>query len=462
MPDLWSEKRRSTTSQRSPSDHRSAFDHDHDRLLFSTPVRRLADKTQVFPLDRSDAVRTRLTHSLEVSNLARSMGSRLIHESFDFPGLNDSSVVPTILATIGLAHDLGNPPFGHQGEAAIGNWFKTSGQTFFENSGISDALRPEFVEFEGNAQAFRLLTKLQVALGGYGLNWTAATLSALLKYPTSCDRRNTDTITRKKYGYFESEQSIVSWVRDKTGLNDGERHPLTWLMEAADDIAYATLDIEDAMHKGILSPDDVRSIIDHQLDGDYDETKNFITDKFKETRDKKLPISETREIMISYLRTSFIRKLIDESIDYYKLNNSAIFDYSLSKPILHESMLLGALKKTAREYVFSTADVRKIEADGFKIIGKLMDFYWYAINNREDTSNILSRRNDAKSAFGQSKLSDNYLQNAARNDAINRNGDRLPVEYQEFRLLTDMISGMTDGYAKYEYEFLKNNDFLDA
>lgn len=131
MADLWSPDRRSIVSSKSSSDHRIAFEHDYDRLLFSTPVRRLADKTQVLPLDRNDAVRTRLTHSHEVSNIARSMGVRLITESVEFKGMPDARTVPAILAAIGLAHDIGNPPFGHQGEAAIGNWFSKKGVKVF-------------------------------------------------------------------------------------------------------------------------------------------------------------------------------------------------------------------------------------------------------------------------------------------------------------------------------------------
>lgn len=229
MKSIWSESRRSEHIHRSDTDHRSPFDHDHDRLLFSTPVRRLADKTQVFPLDRSDAVRTRLTHSHEVSNLARSMGNRLIHEHFEFQGISEPRFFPAILATIGLAHDLGNPPFGHQGEAAIGNWFKNNdvfGSSTDPNTYVRQELWPEFLEFEGNAQAFRILTKLQVALGGFGLDFTAATLTALMKYPISCDLRSKGNAATKKYGYFESEHTIVEWARKETGLKVKQRHPL--------------------------------------------------------------------------------------------------------------------------------------------------------------------------------------------------------------------------------------------
>ena len=465
MESLWSHSRRSETTHKFEEDHRSPYDHDHDRLLFSTPVRRLADKTQVFPLDRSDAVRTRLTHSHEVANLARSMGARLLHEKFEFPDLPDPKVVPAILATIGLAHDLGNPPFGHQGEAAIGNWFKDKDvlcQGNDPNHNVPAHLHPEFLEFEGNAQAFRILTKLQVALGGHGLDFTAATLASLMKYPVPCDARDKEFASKKKYGYFESESKIVQWVHRETGLEIGQRHPLAWLMECADDIAYATLDIEDAMHKGIISPDDVRSILDHKLGEDYAKVKSFISDKFKEARSTKSSIHETREIMSSYLRTALISRLIEETISSFKENKNSIFSFDQKKPLLKESGLLTTLKCIAADHVFVSPDVRKIEADGFNIIGGLMDFYWHAISNREDSLDLDSRRTDAKSAYGMSKLSDNYFQRAKSDECLNRYGSKLSIRYRELRLLTDMVSGMTDGYAKTEFEALVADGFLKS
>lgn len=464
MVSLWSDARRSNPQRNESDDHRLPFEHDHDRLLFSTPVRRLADKTQVFPLDRSDAIRTRLTHSHEVANLARSMAVRLLHTGFKFPDLTMPRGAPAILATVGLAHDLGNPPFGHQGEAAISHWF-TKHEVFSadlsEEDAVPENLRAEFLEFEGNAQAFRILTRLQTALGGCGLDLTAGTLAALMKYPITCDRRNKDSISTKKYGYFESEHEVVSWMRNETGLQAGQRHPLTWIMEAADDIAYSSLDIEDAMHKGIISPDDVLAILTHKLNSRYPKMLCFISLKFKETRNKShFSIREAREIMSSYLRTAFIENLLTEAVNDFRSSESEIWSFSRTKPLMSSSRLLDTLKGIAQEYVFVDADVRKIEADGYRIIGGLMDFYWHAITNRKDVNNLNSHRTDAKAAFGISKLSDNYLQCADRSTYLDRTGRPLPMRYKELRLLTDMVSGMSDGFAKSEYEFLKENEFI--
>lgn len=469
MANVWSAARRSPTVAKAASDHRNAFEHDYDRLLFSTPVRRLADKTQVFPLDRNDAVRTRLTHSHEVANLARSMGVRLISESVEFKGMPDARTVPAILSAIGLAHDLGNPPFGHQGEAAIGQWFKKKGSDIFtshngesllESQTVPERLWPEFIEFEGNAQTFRILTRLQVAAGGFGLDLTAATLNALLKYAVPCDKRNTSAAQARKFGYFESEIEIVRWVRSETGIDEGERHPLTWIMEAADDIAYSVLDIEDAIRKGILSPDDVHAIIEHRLDGQYLDMRDFINRRFSQTRNGSFSISGTREVMSSYLRTALIQTLLDECIQQVKLSKKQMENFSLTKGLMDSSLLLRLLKEIAQNHVFVVADVRKIEADGFHIIDGLMEFYWHAISHRKLYDDLLSKRMDARAAYGISKLSDNYLQCAAYGQWPARDGGHLPMRYRELRLLTDMVSGMTDGFAKAEYDSLSADGFL--
>ena len=277
-PTLWSETRQAPArvgsqpkATSSPEEsHRSRIQQDYDRLLFSTPVRRLADKTQVWPMDPNDGVRTRLTHSHEVANLARSIGTRIYKASpVTFPGVDLHDVIQPMLLAIGLAHDLGNPPFGHQGESAIGAWFNARPWIFsqiVENGAglpvaVPEALRNEFLKFDGNPQSLRLITQLQTSVADVGLGLTAATLAASLKYPVGSASLAEGHPIRKKIGYFESERQIVEWFRSETGLAEGQRHPLTWIMEACDDIAYSVLDVDDAMKKCVVSPDDVLSIL---------------------------------------------------------------------------------------------------------------------------------------------------------------------------------------------------------
>lgn len=448
-PSIWSDARRSVKREQNRDDHRIAQQHDYDRLLFSTPVRRLADKTQVFPLDPSDAVRTRLTHSHEVGNLARSMGNRLLRNGKTLTEPENPGRTAHILATIGLAHDLGNPPFGHQGEAAISQWFDTDMSVFKDTSGdVPEYLYPEFTAFEGNAQTLRILTQLQVSAGNVGLDLTAGTLAALMKYTVPCDQRAADSASTKKYGYFESEHNIVQWIRKKTGLNAGERHPLTWIMEAADDIAYSILDIEDAMKKGIISPDDVYAIVSDGLGTDYAGLKEDIKSDFKKITRHGRSIGEIREIKASYIRTNLIKDLIEFAVGDFESNWANINNRTHTVPLLKGCGLCSLLKNTASQYVFSSPGVRRVEAEGAIALSALMHFFWSAIRDREVSTDLSSARTSAAAAYGWALISDNYRQVAIREKCIDRHGVELPMRYRELRLLTDMMAGMTDGFAR--------------
>ncbi|MGC3958564.1 MAG: dNTP triphosphohydrolase [Verrucomicrobiota bacterium] len=248
------------TTQKKP-DHRVQFERDYDRTVFSTPVRRLQDKTQVFPLDPNDSVRTRLTHSLEVSTiargLARSVSIKLIEKGI-ITDIEMGRKIEAIAATCGLLHDLGNPPFGHSGEDAIINWFKNLQATdkAVEALGKETSFEQDFSQFQGNAQTLRLITKLQLLAKPEGLNLTFGTLSASMKYISNSLEAKEECAKPKqnrrhansKLGYFSSESSIVQRIREETGTGP-HRNPITFLVEAADDMAYSVVDIEDATSK---------------------------------------------------------------------------------------------------------------------------------------------------------------------------------------------------------------------
>jgi dGTPase len=293
-------------------------------------------------MDENDGVRTRLTHSHEVANLARSIGTRVYKRAQGvFGSANLYDDIQPILLSIGLAHDLGNPPFSHQGELAIGRWFKEREIWIFtredETEGtlaepIPNGLWPEFTQFDGNPQSLRLITKLQTSNYYVGLDLTAATLAASLKYPVHIENCDRVQPVKKKGGYFESERELVSWVRAETGLNEGERHPLTWIMEACDDIAYCVLDVDDLLKKDIISPDDVLIILKH-VDGlKAHEAVKRTEKRFRLVNESKRRAEIRRDIKIGYLRAFMIEALIVEASETFLRHIDAIFAVTHETP----------------------------------------------------------------------------------------------------------------------------------
>lgn len=456
---IWSIERKSSPRPSGGGDKRTHFEQDYDRLLFSTPVRRLSDKTQVFPLEKNDSVRTRLTHSHEVSNLARSLGNRLLRTDVACFGSDQEmqSAAPVILATVGLAHDLGNPPFGHQGEAAIGRWFAKN-RHYFQEFGEQDPpaefqpvpadLQGDFLKFEGNAQTLRLITQLQNTAGPSGLNLTAATLAALMKYTVPSAKAVKGHAATKKFGYFESEAPIVDWIRKETGLDAGQRHPLTWLMEASDDTAYSILDVEDAIKKELISPEDLRAFITSRF---YHTTEgggivNQLEQDFKKADEASADLARIREIKASYLRTRLVERVLSGAAEEFLRDKASIFSHKRTLPLLEcttfTSDLIGALKEFARTHAYNSPAVLQLELQGARVIGDLMDLMWGAITSRENFVNLGSRRTSPQAAFIYSKISGSYRWHFEQ-----FKDSKLPIRYREMQLLTDMISGMTDGFA---------------
>ena len=246
------------------TDLRSEFEKDYHRIIGSASFRRLQDKTQVFPLDKSDFIRTRLTHSLEVSSLGKSLGQNIgenILTTNKDPGFTApmKEDICNILQCAGLIHDIGNPPFGHFGENAIREWFirNLPDLTCFGRSVeemLTPQMREDFYHFEGNAQALRLVTKLHYLVDEHGMNLTYALLNTIVKYPvpsTGIDPA-TGNIKDKKMGYYYADQAVFEEISKETGAGTS-RHPLTYILEAADDLAYKTADIEDAYVKGFIT-----------------------------------------------------------------------------------------------------------------------------------------------------------------------------------------------------------------
>ena len=266
-----------------PSDGRNPFENDYGRLISSAPIRRLQDKTQVFPLDKNDYIRTRLTHSLEVSYIASSLGQSiekfLIEEKEDI-SQHKRGYLSSLLRTCGLIHDLGNPPFGHFGEIAIQDYFK---KFFDENPKIARKFsaqeRADFENFDGNIQTFRILSKLYYFGDEFGYNLSYSALATIVKYPSDSINgnkgSNSPQIACKKAGYFASEESKYNQINEYLQLNH-RRHPATYLLEAADDIAYSAADIEDGVKQGIISIEDIEELFDKYLTENKSEILNYI------------------------------------------------------------------------------------------------------------------------------------------------------------------------------------------
>ncbi|WP_343345932.1 dGTP triphosphohydrolase [Sphingomicrobium sp. XHP0239] len=444
---------------------RSRFQQDYDRLLFSTPVRRLSDKTQVWPMDDNDGVRTRLTHSHEVANLARSIGTRIHTANVElFSGADLHQVIQPMLSAIGLAHDLGNPPFGHQGETAIGRWFELRKDWIFTNhdegarglpTAIPDDLHAEFLKFDGNPQTLRLITKLQTNIAHLGLDLTSATLAAVIKYPVGAANRDKKNPIAKKYGYFEAERALVGGLRKEIGLGEGQRHPLTWIMEACDDIAYSVLDVDDAMKKGVISPDDVLASLQADSTTSAHTAVAKAQSKFEEVESAGRRPELARDIKIGFLRAYFIEALIEHASDGFVAAGAAITAFSHRTPLMDDSTLCEKLKSLAREHAFGNPSVLRMEARGAEAIDGLLTAFWEAIHDRppENFGDILARRSGAKNKYVFALISQNYLEDASR--AANADGIAASVRYRELRLLTDMLSGMTDTFTIKLWDELK-------
>ena len=330
---LFSEDRERPPKAKTKDDQvvvRNAFEADYDRIVGSSSVRRLQDKAQVFPLQKDDVVRTRLTHSLEVSALARSLGKAVgtkLEEKGEF-SREDTEKLSALLQTAGLIHDLGNPPFGHYGERIIQAW--TEGKK--QELGLSEEQElQDFLCFDGNVQNLRIVTKLQTMNDPYGANFTYGTLATLMKYPYSSNNRPND---KKKFGYFKSEEHIVKKVRKKTGLVEGVRHPATYLLEAADDIIFLCDDVEDGVKKGYVNWEIEFNKIYKRFS--KSENYNHVLSKIKKNKpdpnmDKTEQILAKAHVFRNNIQSFLFEKAVNEFMNnYHNLINDGYFSSSLN------------------------------------------------------------------------------------------------------------------------------------
>ncbi len=441
----------------STGDHREQFERDFDRTIFSTPVKRLQDKAQVFPLEPHDAIRTRLTHSLEVSSVARGLGIAvgkwLLGEKLIEPGMERA--IEAIAATCGLIHDLGNPPFGHSGEDAICHWFADR----FNESGLGKLLRgdrqlvQDFLQFGGNAQSLRLLTKLQILADFHGLNLTFGTLSASCKYTApSHESGDSSDHARSKPGYFASENNIIEQIREKTGTGIA-RNPITYLVEAADDIVYSVADIEDAIKKGVLAW--------HPLEEDLKKTEH---PTMEDARNGMMRILEAGtgtiagdladDIWASAFRTSVVRVVVDSVVNEFKKRYEAIMRGLYTGELVEDCgawPLVKKLKELGRTRVYCTPSNLKLELMGRHVICDLMDIFWEGAEALPVDGELPKPTTFSGKACAL--LSENYRRVFCHSVKAM---PELPEQYRRFQLVTDYVCGMTDTFAKRLHAELMN------
>lgn len=489
----WRRRYRSPQGVKSEHDILRIFESDRGRIINSPAIRRLQQKTQVFPLERNAAVRTRLTHSMEVQQVGRYIAKEILSRLKEQNLLEEYGLAEltgpfeSVVEMACLMHDIGNPPFGHFGEAAINDWFS---QRLFpadainlpcsDDRCITPALRLEEGEaslntlrrqvrtdlchFEGNAQAIRLVHTL------LRMNLTWAQVGCILKYTRPAWRiepvPESHSYLMKKPGYYLSEEEYVDRLRAELELEPFSRFPLTWIMEAADDISYCVADLEDAVEKRIFS---VEQLYQHLYDawGEHEPDDLFAL-VVENAWDKARANSTSRiaeDQFFMYLRVNTLNRLVPYAARRFIQNLPAVFDGSFNQALLEDesafSRLLDVYKRVAVRHVFNHPDVEQLELQGYRVISGLLTIYQplldLSLNDFQELAEKESVRRLPIASRLFHKLSGRhrlaYTEAVAK---LHRSASDYPVweYYYRCRLIQDYISGMTDLYAWDEYRRL--------
>lgn len=427
-PQLLSRRRLSCTGElhgNTPQPQRSPFERDWDRILFSTAFRQMHDKTQVFPLPDNDVVHSRLTHSLEVASVGRSLGKHVarvvLERHAGLSALFDVHDFGDIVAAGCLAHDIGNPPLGHAGESAIGSYFQ-SAEGREATAALAPREREDLESFEGNAQGFRVLTRLQLE-GDGGLHLTSATLAAFAKYPREAGRdlRRAGHICTKKHGFFQADRQTFAALARETGLVPLDRdaamwarHPLAFLVEAADDICYSILDIEDGVRLGLVGAA---------------VAEDLLAALATSAEPARLAACDSHLERVGYLRALAIGRMIRTCVDVFLANEPAIlagtYGHSLADDI-PDAARLQALKDLALATCYRSPEVIEIELAGYRALGGLLSTFVPAVAT-DDPSPIPAKTRALLAGRG-----------------IKLTGT---TAYERILRVTDHVSGMTDRHA---------------
>lgn len=425
---------------------RTDFQRDFDRIIFSSAFRRLQNKTQVFPLPGSVFVHNRLTHSLEVSSVGRSLGSiigEFIFDTYKNDLTEDSKNfylhnLGNVIAAACLCHDVGNPAFGHSGEDAIASYFERNEKDLKVK--FNEKEWADLVNFEGNANAIRVLAQRQQGKDDGGIQLTFSTLASIAKYPCEAVAKKKGIIHRKKFGFFQNEKDIFLEIAKSTNLileNEEpyifKRHPFVWLVEAADDICYNIIDMEDAHRLGIVSTSDCENLFFELIKSESSDTEKV--------KNKLASISNENE-KISYLRAKTINALINKSLEIYKHNFETILQGNLNNGLLDiyksENRALQDIESFSIEKIYNHKAVVEIENAGYNVMYELLDHFIPSILKPED-----ERKSYDKKAL---KLLPRQF--------VYEEG----TDYQKVLGVIDFVSGMTDNFATDLYRKIKGID----
>lgn len=426
---------------------RTDFQRDFDRIIFSSAFRRLQNKTQVFPLPGSVFVHNRLTHSLEVSSVGRSLGSlagEFIVQNFEKELTEDSKNfylynLNNVIAAACLCHDIGNPAFGHSGEDAIASFFEKN----------ESELKPKFTEkewadlvnFEGNANAIRILTHKQTGKDEGGTQLTYTTLASIAKYPCEAIAKKKGHVNRKKFGFFQSEKQTFLNIANATKMmveseepTIFKRHPFVWLVEAADDICYNIIDMEDAHRLGIISTADCENL--------FMDLIASVNEKDAKRSAEKLLLFSNKNERISYLRAKVINALINKSTELYQQHFSEILDGTLNKALLDifksESESFQEVERFSIEKIYGHRSVVEIENAGYNVMYELLNHF---------IPPIIKEKSERK-GFEKKALQ------LIPSQFIYEDG----TVYEKVLGVLDFVSGMTDNFATDLYRKIKGID----
>ena len=413
---------------------RSRFEQDYDRIIFSHPFRKLQDKTQVFPLPEDDFVHTRLTHSLEVSSVGRSLGKNAgLFVLNKYPKLKEKGFTlndfGAIVGAACLAHDLGNPPFGHSGEDSISSFYLTNDQGSFFKSKVSSEEWKDLTTFEGNAQGFRILNNTNG-----GLKLTFATLGAFTKYPlsSSCSK-DPSRKSQKKFGYYQCNKALFRELATEMNLHqlgDSQwcRHPLAFLVEAADDICYHIIDLEDGCRLGLVSFEQTKKLY-----------ASILGDQFSGEKLEKIP---TLNEKLGILRAMVIHKLVGECTSVFEKYEEEMLNGSFDKALtslIPSSKALGEIIDISIQKIYQSKQVLEKEAGGFEVIDFLIEAFATSMFHVHFDSPLPKHKSVLR------LISDEYAVQLKSSSSV----------YDSLMIINDFVSGLTDSHAVRLYQTIK-------